>query len=147
VLGIDPLSRDFTSSRFTQLLAGSKRPLKDFLLDQTRVAGIGNLLLRIAMARSPRPSPPRQHLEPAGGAPAAQSNCVRSRACLRMLSAPGTRLSRPGLVVPGVGKYSSRLWPRGKTLPPLRSADPAHCTGRPVDLLVRALSAIGAFKG
>jgi len=43
VLGIDPLSRDFTSSRFAQLLAGSKRPLKDFLLDQTRVAGIGNI--------------------------------------------------------------------------------------------------------
>src|SRR5213080_1779412 len=42
VLGIDPLSRDFTFSRFAQLLAGSKRPLKDFLLDQTRVAGIGN---------------------------------------------------------------------------------------------------------
>src|SRR5256885_625748 len=92
-------------------------------------------------------SPPRRHLEPAGSAPPAQSNCVRSRACLRMLSAPGARLSRPGLVVPGVGKYSSRLWPRGKTLPPLRSADPAHCAGRPVNLLVRALSAIGAFKG
>jgi len=43
VLGIDPLSRDFTSHRFTQLLTGSKRPLKDFLLDQTRVAGIGNI--------------------------------------------------------------------------------------------------------
>jgi formamidopyrimidine-DNA glycosylase len=43
VMGIDPLSRDFTFSRLTQLLAGSKRPLKDFLLDQTRVAGIGNI--------------------------------------------------------------------------------------------------------
>jgi formamidopyrimidine-DNA glycosylase len=43
VLGIDPLSRDFTSSRFAELLAASKRPLKDFLLDQTRVAGIGNI--------------------------------------------------------------------------------------------------------
>src|SRR6266852_5847473 len=43
VLGIDALSRDFTSSRFIQLLAASKRPLKDFLLDQTRVAGIGNI--------------------------------------------------------------------------------------------------------
>jgi formamidopyrimidine-DNA glycosylase len=43
VLGMDPLSRDFTSSRFAELLAASKRPLKDFLLDQTRVAGIGNI--------------------------------------------------------------------------------------------------------
>jgi formamidopyrimidine-DNA glycosylase len=43
VLGIDALSRDFTSSRLAQLLAASKRPLKDFLLDQSRVAGIGNI--------------------------------------------------------------------------------------------------------
>ncbi len=43
VLGIDALSRDFTSRRFTQLLAASKRPLKDFLLDQTHVAGLGNI--------------------------------------------------------------------------------------------------------
>jgi formamidopyrimidine-DNA glycosylase len=43
VLGVDALSRDFTSRRLTQLLAASKRPLKDFLLDQSRVAGIGNI--------------------------------------------------------------------------------------------------------
>lgn len=43
VLGVDALSRDFTSARLTQLLAASKRPLKDFLLDQSRVAGIGNI--------------------------------------------------------------------------------------------------------
>jgi formamidopyrimidine-DNA glycosylase len=43
VLGIDALSRDLTSARLTQLLAASKRPLKDFLLDQSRVAGIGNI--------------------------------------------------------------------------------------------------------
>jgi formamidopyrimidine-DNA glycosylase len=43
ILGVDALSRDFTSSRLTDLLAASKRPLKDFLLDQSRVAGIGNI--------------------------------------------------------------------------------------------------------
>jgi formamidopyrimidine-DNA glycosylase len=43
VLGIDALSRDFTSRRFAELLAASKRPLKDFLLDQSRVAGLGNI--------------------------------------------------------------------------------------------------------
>jgi formamidopyrimidine-DNA glycosylase len=43
VLGIDALSPAFTSGRFTQLLAASKRPLKDFLLDQSRVAGLGNI--------------------------------------------------------------------------------------------------------
>jgi formamidopyrimidine-DNA glycosylase len=43
VLGIDALSHNFRSKRFAQLLAASKRPLKDFLLDQSRVAGIGNI--------------------------------------------------------------------------------------------------------
>jgi formamidopyrimidine-DNA glycosylase len=43
VLGSDPFSRDFTCSRLTHLLAASQRTLKDFLQDQTRVAGIGNI--------------------------------------------------------------------------------------------------------
>jgi formamidopyrimidine-DNA glycosylase len=42
-LGVDSLSRDFTVATFHKLLAASARPLKDFLLDQTRVAGLGNI--------------------------------------------------------------------------------------------------------
>jgi formamidopyrimidine-DNA glycosylase len=42
-LGIDALSKEFTSKHFAALLAESRRPLKEFLLDQTRVAGIGNI--------------------------------------------------------------------------------------------------------
>lgn len=42
-LGIDALSKDFSVVRFRRLLAASARPLKDFLLDQTRVAGLGNI--------------------------------------------------------------------------------------------------------
>jgi formamidopyrimidine-DNA glycosylase len=42
-LGLDAMSRDFTPARLAALLEGSKRPLKEFLLDQTRVAGIGNI--------------------------------------------------------------------------------------------------------
>ena len=42
-LGIDALSKDFTVAAFRELLADSARPLKDFLLDQTRVAGLGNI--------------------------------------------------------------------------------------------------------
>ena len=43
ILGIDAFSRDFTSSRLIELFAASKCSLKDFLLDQSRVAGIGNI--------------------------------------------------------------------------------------------------------
>ena len=42
-LGIDALSNNFSVVRFRQLLAASARPLKDFLLDQTRIAGLGNI--------------------------------------------------------------------------------------------------------
>ncbi|MEN3203464.1 MAG: DNA-formamidopyrimidine glycosylase [Atribacterota bacterium] len=41
-LGVDPLSPDFTFLRFLSLLRGTKR-LKDFLLDQRKIAGIGNI--------------------------------------------------------------------------------------------------------
>ena len=42
-LGTDALSREFTSQHLRELLAASSRPLKDFLLDQTRIAGLGNI--------------------------------------------------------------------------------------------------------
>jgi len=42
-LGIDALSTASTVARLRELLAESVRPLKDFLLDQTRVAGLGNM--------------------------------------------------------------------------------------------------------
>ncbi|HYK38909.1 MAG TPA: DNA-formamidopyrimidine glycosylase [Candidatus Eremiobacteraceae bacterium] len=42
-LGVDALSNGFTKQNFAALLAESRRPLKEFLLDQTRVAGIGNI--------------------------------------------------------------------------------------------------------
>ena len=42
-LGVDALSPGFTARRLTQLLSRSRRPLKEFLLDQTKIAGIGNM--------------------------------------------------------------------------------------------------------
>ena len=42
-LGKDALSRSLTTARFSELLSSSKRTLKDFLLDQSRIAGIGNI--------------------------------------------------------------------------------------------------------
>ncbi|HKA86269.1 MAG TPA: bifunctional DNA-formamidopyrimidine glycosylase/DNA-(apurinic or apyrimidinic site) lyase [Haliangiales bacterium] len=42
-VGIDPFDRTFTVARFSALLARSKRAVKPFLLDQSQVAGIGNI--------------------------------------------------------------------------------------------------------
>lgn len=42
-LGLDAMSRDFTARFLGAKLQGSKLALKEFLLDQTKVAGIGNI--------------------------------------------------------------------------------------------------------
>jgi len=43
VLGIDGLSRQFTAQELRVRLSRSKRPVKEFFLDQTKIAGIGNI--------------------------------------------------------------------------------------------------------
>jgi len=42
-LGVDAMDREFTAKLLHELVGRSKRPLKEFLLDQTRIAGIGNI--------------------------------------------------------------------------------------------------------
>ena len=42
-LAPEPLSDDFTERYFLETLSRSRRPLKQFLLDQTRVLGLGNI--------------------------------------------------------------------------------------------------------
>ena len=42
-LGVDALSPEFTIDVLRKELASSRRPLKEFLLDQSRIAGIGNI--------------------------------------------------------------------------------------------------------
>ena len=42
-LGVDAISPDFTPAHFAKLLSNSRRALKEFLLDQSRVAGVGNV--------------------------------------------------------------------------------------------------------
>jgi formamidopyrimidine-DNA glycosylase len=51
-LGIDPLSKEFTSALLVELLSKSSRPLKLFLLDQDKIAGIGNIYSNEAMWRA-----------------------------------------------------------------------------------------------
>ncbi len=42
-LGIEPLSRRFTPRALARLLAASRAPIRNVLLDQRRVAGVGNI--------------------------------------------------------------------------------------------------------
>jgi formamidopyrimidine-DNA glycosylase len=42
-VGVEPLSEEFSIERFAALLAGRTTPIKVFLLDQRRIAGLGNI--------------------------------------------------------------------------------------------------------
>ena len=58
-IGVEPLSPEFTPAFLTELLATSRRPVKEFLLDQSRIAGIGNIYASEALWRA-RISPRRR---------------------------------------------------------------------------------------
>ncbi len=42
-LGIDPISDDFTVAVFGEVLSSSRRTIKQLLLDQRKIAGVGNI--------------------------------------------------------------------------------------------------------
>ena len=58
-MGVEPLSPQFTPELLSDLLATSRRPVKEFLLDQSRIAGIGNIYASEALWRA-RISPRRR---------------------------------------------------------------------------------------
>jgi len=51
-LGIEPLERRFTSAALDRVLRGRSRQLKPLLLDQTVIAGLGNIYVDEAMFRA-----------------------------------------------------------------------------------------------
>jgi formamidopyrimidine-DNA glycosylase len=48
-LGPEPLEKEFTAQRFKQMLRGKKTKIKPLLMDQTFIAGIGNLYAQEAL--------------------------------------------------------------------------------------------------
>jgi formamidopyrimidine-DNA glycosylase len=52
VLGVDPLEDAFTVDYLAAALAASKRDVKAFLMDQSRVAGLGNIYVCEALFRA-----------------------------------------------------------------------------------------------
>jgi formamidopyrimidine-DNA glycosylase len=51
-LGVEPLSEDFTGERLFALTRASIVPLRNWLLDQRRVAGVGNIYANEALFRA-----------------------------------------------------------------------------------------------
>lgn len=51
-VGVDPLGPGFTPERLAAWVAGRRRPIKSFLLEQTHVAGLGNIYADEALHRA-----------------------------------------------------------------------------------------------
>ena len=72
-LGLEPLGDAFDGPRLAELLAGARTPLKSALLDQRRIAGLGNIYVCEALYRA-RLSPLRE----AGSLPPAKLRALAS---------------------------------------------------------------------
>jgi formamidopyrimidine-DNA glycosylase len=76
-LGAEPLAPEFDAVRLARLFAGSRAPLKSALLDQKRVAGLGNIYVCEALFRAGlAPSRPASILANARGAPTKAATAV-----------------------------------------------------------------------
>lgn len=51
-LGVEPLEPSFTPSQLSHLLSGARLPIKSFLMDQRRIAGLGNIHVAEALFRA-----------------------------------------------------------------------------------------------
>ena len=72
-LGVEPLGPHFTAERLRELARGRRAPVKAFLLDQTKVAGVGNIYADEALFRA------RIHpLRPAGTLKRPQLEALRA---------------------------------------------------------------------
>jgi formamidopyrimidine-DNA glycosylase len=69
-LGAEPLAPEFDADRLAKLFAGSRAPLQAALLDQKRIAGLGNIYVCEALFRAKLlPTRPASILANARGAP------------------------------------------------------------------------------
>lgn len=48
-LGIEPLTKEFTVKHFAQILSRTRRPIKIVLMDQKKIAGVGNIYANDAL--------------------------------------------------------------------------------------------------
>ena len=76
-LGAEPLAPEFDAHRLAKLFAGSRAPLKSALLDQSRIAGLGNIYVCEALFRARlAPRKPASILANARGAPTKAATAV-----------------------------------------------------------------------
>jgi formamidopyrimidine-DNA glycosylase len=124
-LGGEPLGRSFTAKRLAKALEGRRAPLKSALLDQRRLAGVGNIYADETLWRS------RLHpLRPAGGLDADEIAALRRgiRAALRAgIARQGATLSNYRTPDGGRGRMQEEFKVYG------REGEPCERCGTPIE--------------
>ena len=90
VLGVDPLTDAFTLDWFGAELASSRRDVKQFLLDQSRVAGLGNIYVSEALHQAA--VSPRRRADTVGAVRAARLHAAIRAVLLLAVERRGTTL-------------------------------------------------------
>jgi formamidopyrimidine-DNA glycosylase len=129
-LGPEPLARSFTARRLAAIIGGSIAPIKNLLLDQRRLAGIGNIYASEALFRA--------GIHPARPGSMLDMSEIRAlhrsiRKVLReALEAAGTTLRDFRTVSGRSGRYQRRLAVYG------REGEACRRCGRTIERLVQA---------
>ena len=145
-LGVEPLSPDFTAEALRAQARGRKQPVKAFLLNQERIAGVGNIYADEALFRA------RIHpLRPVGTLKRPQIEALRDAVVETLeagIDAKGASIDDYRHVDGARGQLPGplpRAHPRGRALPPLRSHDPEAARGGARNLHLPALPAAAAL--
>ena len=132
-MGVEPLAPEFTPAVLAEKLATSRRPVKEFLLDQTKVAGIGNIYAVEALWRA-RVSP-RRRARNLGPARAERLHAAIVAVLEEAVENAGTTLGETALDYvdsEGVtGEFQDLLAVYG------REGEPCHRCGTPIRRIVQ----------
>jgi formamidopyrimidine-DNA glycosylase len=127
-LGIEPLTPEFTAEHLQQLARGRTAPVKSFVLDQRRIAGVGNIYADEALFRAGI-----HPLRPAGRLTRAQLARLRDtieEALLAGIEAKGATIDDFRHIDGARGSFQDRF------LVHRRAGEPCPVCGRPIRKLV-----------
>lgn len=127
-LGPEPLSADFTAGRLATDLARSRSPVRSWLLDQRRVAGVGNIYANEALWRARvHPRRPASDLD---AADVRRLHRALRRVLARAVEARGTTLRDYRTAEGDAGGFAPALSVYG------REGQPCPRCGTPVERIV-----------
>ena len=141
-LGVEPLSEELTAEELCRLAAGRRAPLKSFLLNQSGIAGIGNIYADEALHRAAlHPLSPAGSMKP--------EDCERLREGIVATLEAGLRSGGASIddYLDARGERGSMQdeflvhTREGEPCPRCGARDPEDRRGRPLDLLLPRLPA------